>query len=65
MHYSDDLLREAVDAGVRGYVLKSDADRDLLIAIENLSKHKPFFTPVGTEAILRGVLTRHAQSEQL
>jgi len=34
MHYSDQLIREIVDAGVRGYIVKSDSDRDLIIAVE-------------------------------
>src|ERR1700758_2373934 len=52
MHYSDQLIREIVDAGVRGYIVKSDSDRDLIIAVETLAKHKPFFTPRATEVIL-------------
>jgi DNA-binding NarL/FixJ family response regulator len=52
MHYSEQLIREIVDAGVRGYIVKSDSDRDLLIAVETLAKHKPFFTPHATEVIL-------------
>jgi DNA-binding NarL/FixJ family response regulator len=52
MHYSDQLIREIVDAGVRGYIVKSDSDRDLVIAVETLAKHKPFFTPHATEVIL-------------
>lgn len=52
MHYSDQLIREIVDAGVRGYIVKSDSDRDLIIAVETLSRHKPFFTPHATEVIL-------------
>jgi DNA-binding NarL/FixJ family response regulator len=52
MHYSDQLIREIVEAGVRGYIVKSDSDRDLTIAVEALSKHKPFFTPHATEVIL-------------
>ncbi len=52
IHYSDQLIREIVDAGVRGYIVKSDSDRDLIIAVETLLKHKPFFTPYATEAIL-------------
>ena len=51
-HYSDHLVRESVDAGVRGYILKSDSDRDLIIDIGTFSKHKPFFTPLATEVIL-------------
>ncbi len=52
MHYSDQLIREIVDAGVRGYIVKSDSDRDLIIAVETLARHKPFFTPHATEVIL-------------
>ena len=51
MHHSDQLIREIVDAGVRGYIVKSDSDRDLTIAVENLANHKPFFTPRVTEVI--------------
>jgi DNA-binding NarL/FixJ family response regulator len=51
MHYSDQLIREIVDAGARGYVLKSDSDRDLLLAVEALARHKPFFTSKATEVV--------------
>jgi DNA-binding NarL/FixJ family response regulator len=52
VHYSDQLIRELLEAGVRGYIIKSDSDRDLLIAVETLANHKPFFTPRATEVIL-------------
>jgi len=52
LHYSDQLIREILDAGVRGYIVKSDSDRDLLIAVEALANHKPFFTPRATEVML-------------
>jgi DNA-binding NarL/FixJ family response regulator len=52
MHYSDQLIKEIVDAGVRGFVVKSDSDRDLLIALEALSNHKPFFTTMASEVLL-------------
>ena len=51
MHYSDQLIREIVDSGVRGYILKSDSDHELLIAVETLARHKPFFTSKATEVI--------------
>jgi len=57
MHYSDQLIREIVDAGVRGYIVKSDSDRDLIIAVETLAKHRPFFTPLATEVILSNLNT--------
>jgi DNA-binding NarL/FixJ family response regulator len=48
---SDELTREIIEAGARGYVLKSDADDDLLLAVETLAAHKPFFTRRAGEAI--------------
>jgi DNA-binding NarL/FixJ family response regulator len=57
MHYSDELIRELLEVGVRGYVIKSDPDRDLIIAVETLANHKPFFTPSVTEAILGNLQT--------
>jgi len=44
VHYSDQLIREIIDAGAHGYVLKTDSDRDLLLAVESLARHKQFFT---------------------
>lgn len=45
VHHSAQLVREVIDAGARGYVLKTDAGRDLLTAVETVSHHEPFFTP--------------------
>jgi DNA-binding NarL/FixJ family response regulator len=36
------MMREALDAGARGYVVKSNAARDLLEAVESVSKHRVF-----------------------
>jgi DNA-binding NarL/FixJ family response regulator len=52
VHYSDQLIRDILEAGVRGYIVKSDSDRDLIIAIETLANHKPFLTPRATEVML-------------
>ncbi|HTS11968.1 MAG TPA: response regulator transcription factor [Candidatus Limnocylindrales bacterium] len=52
MHYNDQLIRDVVDAGVRGYLIKSDSDRDLVVAVKALADHKPFFTPHATELML-------------
>lgn len=59
-HDSDEVAAEVLDAGARGYVLKSDSDRDLVHAVEVLSQHKPFFTSRVTEILLdsrRGKVT--------
>jgi DNA-binding NarL/FixJ family response regulator len=52
VHYSDQLIRDILEAGVRGYIVKSDSDRDLIIAVETLANHKPFLTPRATEVML-------------
>src|ERR1700726_1296947 len=52
VHYSDQLIREILEAGIRGYIVKSDSDRDLVIAVESLAKKKPFFTSRATEVML-------------
>jgi DNA-binding NarL/FixJ family response regulator len=51
-HDSDEVAAAVLDAGARGYVLKSDSDRDLVLAVEALSHHKPFFTARVTEIFL-------------
>jgi DNA-binding NarL/FixJ family response regulator len=44
LHFSDQLVQEIVTSGARAYVMKSDADRDLVAAVEALANHRPFFT---------------------
>ena len=41
-HDSPQMMREALDAGARGYVVKSNAARDLLEAVEAVSQHRIF-----------------------
>lgn len=57
VHHSDQLIREVLDAGARGFVLKSDSATDLVSAIESLAIHKPFFTACATELLLTGCAT--------
>ncbi|WP_027578088.1 response regulator transcription factor [Bradyrhizobium sp. Ai1a-2] len=44
VHNSNLLAQEAFEAGARAFVLKSDANRLLLAAVESLLAHKPFCT---------------------
>jgi DNA-binding NarL/FixJ family response regulator len=55
---SDHVIREALDAGARGFVLKSDAVRDLVSAIEALQRGQMFFTPRVNELLLAGFLEK-------
>ena len=45
LHLSDELAFEIVQCGVKGYVLKTDANRDLVSAVEAAGAHRTFFTP--------------------
>jgi len=54
MHESEQLIREVIAAGARGYVLKSDAGRDLVKAVEAMSHHKAFFTSRVAEVVAQG-----------
>ena len=52
MHCNETLIQELLQAGARGYLLKSDARRYLVEAIELLAAHKPFFTAsVSTDSL--------------
>jgi DNA-binding NarL/FixJ family response regulator len=44
MHDSEQMIQGVLDAGARGYILKDDADRNLLAAVEALRKHKPYLS---------------------
>ena len=44
MHFSEDVAREALRSGAHGYVLKSDADAELLSAVRQVQKNRPYFT---------------------
>lgn len=52
MHESEQVVREVLAAGARGYVLKSDAARDLVTAVRALLEHKPFFTSTVADLLL-------------
>jgi DNA-binding NarL/FixJ family response regulator len=56
MHQSDTLIREMLDAGVRGCVLKTDAARDLVSAVEALRRNRTFFSSQIEEMVLEGYL---------
>src|SRR6202165_1584068 len=55
---SDQVIREALDAGARGFVLKSDAARDLVSAGEALQNKRMFFTPRVNDLVLAGFLEK-------
>ena len=64
MHHSEELARDVLQAGARAYVLKRDADEDLIAAIESLRQHKPFLTGAVTEFVLDDYLRRGTPQEE-
>jgi DNA-binding NarL/FixJ family response regulator len=45
LHASEELARRAFELGARGYVLKSDAERDLIVALRQLQGHHKYISP--------------------
>src|SRR5258708_13416705 len=55
---ADEMIREALDAGARGFVLKSDAGRDLILAVEAMHRNLTFFPWRGNDLVLAAVLEK-------
>jgi DNA-binding NarL/FixJ family response regulator len=56
LHDSDSVVREVLNAGARGFLLKSDAARDLVAAVEALRRDKTYFTSKVAAMVLEGYL---------
>jgi DNA-binding NarL/FixJ family response regulator len=65
MHNAEELIERTLKAGARGYVLKSDAERDLITAIEAVLDNRTFFTPSVSEAVLDCLRQRDRESVNL
>jgi DNA-binding NarL/FixJ family response regulator len=52
MHATEELIEKTIKAGARGYILKSDAERDLIAAVDAIMNNKTFFTPAASEVIM-------------
>jgi len=63
VYESEQLVEEVLDAGARGYVLKSDASRDLVRAIEELQRNHTFFTSRVGQLVLETYLGRRAHGK--
>jgi DNA-binding NarL/FixJ family response regulator len=51
-------IRDVLHAGARGYLLQSEADDQIVRAVEALAQHRTFFSDHVSEALLRSVLDR-------
>ncbi len=59
---TDQAVQAVLDAGARGFLLKSDAARDLVIAVGALADNKTFFTARVADLILSGYLNKTPRS---
>jgi DNA-binding NarL/FixJ family response regulator len=62
MHESEELVAEVFAAGARGYLLKSDAARHIVAAVEALAARQPFFSASITAKLLEAFLRDRAGS---
>jgi DNA-binding NarL/FixJ family response regulator len=58
MHDDERYLFEALRAGASGYVLKTQADADLVEAIAAVQRGEPFLTPAAQQTLIKDVLER-------
>ncbi len=58
MHYSEQMVHEVLKAGARGYILKSDAAKHLISAVEALSARRPYFTADVSQRLLDAYLAQ-------
>ncbi len=64
MHDSNALALQAFQAGARAFLLKSDANKMLLAAVESLIVHKPFYAGAFSSE-LKGMATGKGDPNQL
>jgi DNA-binding NarL/FixJ family response regulator len=56
LHDSDQLIRDVLSAGASGFLLKTDAARDLVSAVDALRQNKTYFTSKVASMVLNGFL---------
>jgi DNA-binding NarL/FixJ family response regulator len=61
-HDSETLLREVLQAGARGYLLKSEARSHLIAAIVSLAAHRPFMSASASETLVHAYIANGDQS---
>ena len=56
MHDREEIVIEVLRAGVRGFVLKSDAEKHLIAALDALSLRRPYFSAAISDTLLEQFL---------
>jgi DNA-binding NarL/FixJ family response regulator len=55
MHDSEEVIREALNVGARGCLLKSEADQQIVSAVEALSRHRSFLSSQVSELLFDSI----------
>ena len=63
MYDDERYLFEALKAGASGYVLKAQADSDLIEAVHAVERGEPFLTPEAQRALIKDVLGQATAGE--
>lgn len=63
MHFSEELAREVLRCGAMGYVLKTDAENELLSAVDHARHGQTFFTGALTRRMIHSYLGLPEQAE--
>jgi DNA-binding NarL/FixJ family response regulator len=64
MHQTEQLIREVLLAGARGFLLKSDAAERLVAAVAALAGHRLYFSAPVSEALLDAFMRGAAAGEE-
>jgi DNA-binding NarL/FixJ family response regulator len=67
MHHNETLIHGVLEAGARGYLLKTDAEQHVVTAVETLLRGQPYFSAQVSETVLEGFLRsgRHAAADSV
>jgi DNA-binding NarL/FixJ family response regulator len=67
MHHNETLIHGVLEAGARGYLLKTDAEQHVVTAVETLLRGQPYFSAQVSETVLEGFLRsgRHAATDSV
>jgi DNA-binding NarL/FixJ family response regulator len=52
-HEETEVIEDSVAAGVAGYLLQSDTEQELVLAVKALANHRTYFTSIAREIMLR------------
>ncbi len=63
MHHNESLIHDVLEAGARGYLLKTDAEQQIVTAVEALLRRQPYFSAQVSETVLEGFLRSGRQGD--